>query len=56
MPPPTGLRMVARQTWFYNDAAPTELPGRADEGDRTRLAASAFRFVDKLTGEDLANR
>ncbi len=24
--PLTGLRMIARDTWFYNDAAPRELP------------------------------
>jgi hypothetical protein len=28
----TGLRMVARDAWFYNDAAPPELPGRAGVG------------------------
>ena len=34
MPPLAGLRMVARDTWFYNDAAPTELPDRAHDGHR----------------------
>ncbi len=33
MPPLTGLRMVARDTWFYNDTAP-ELRGRAHDGNR----------------------
>ncbi len=25
--------MVARDSWFYNDAAPPELPGHAPDGD-----------------------
>ncbi len=43
MPPLTGLRIVARNTWFYNDAAPTELSGRAHEGDWRHRCPSPVR-------------
>ena len=32
MPPLPGLRMIARDMSFYNDATPAEVPGRARDG------------------------